>query len=94
MKINVRHVAKLANLQLTDEEIPKFEKQLSSILDYIKKLQEVDTTGVAETSPTTDSQNIIREDASLQSLPKEDALAGSKNDKTGHFKVKNVLKKT
>ena len=94
MKINVPHIAKLANLELRDDEIPKFEKQLSSILDYVKKLQEVDTTEIAEISQSQVLENVSREDSPTQSLLQTDIIPDSKNKQGRHFKVKGVLKKT
>lgn len=58
----VRHVAKLARLDLSDEEIKKFATQLSSVLDYMEILKEVDTSEVAETSQVTGLKNVMRKD--------------------------------
>lgn len=91
MKIDVKHVAKLANLPLKDEEVDKFENQLSSILDYIKKLQEVDTSKVEETSHVTGLENVLREDETRSSLSQEEALSNAKDKHNGMFKVKAVL---
>jgi len=57
---DVKHVAKLANLPLTDEEIKKFQEQLSSVVSYIDELQEVDTKDVEPTSQTTGLENVFR----------------------------------
>lgn len=59
---NIRHVAKLAQLTLTDPEIAKFQKQLGKVVEYIGRLNEVNTAGVAPTSQTTGLENIFRED--------------------------------
>lgn len=58
----VRHIAKLAKLKLTDEEIVKFQKELSNILTFVGKLEEVDTSGVEETSQVTGLTNVFGED--------------------------------
>lgn len=58
----VVHVAKLARLGLTEAEIEKFQSQLSSILDYVEQLNEVDTEGVPPTAQVTGLLNIKRED--------------------------------
>ena len=58
----VRHIAKLARLELTDDEVAQFAKELSSILDYIDMLQEVDTEGVEATAQPTGITNAFRED--------------------------------
>lgn len=58
----VRHVAKLARLRLSDAEVEKFSGQLSAILDYVAILNEVDTEGVQPTSQVTGLENVTRED--------------------------------
>lgn len=91
MKIDVKKVAKLANLPLRDEELKKFEEQLSSILDYINKLSEVDTKNTKETSQTTGLENVTREDEIAPSLSQEEVLANTKSKHNGLFKVKAIL---
>ncbi len=91
MKVDVLHIAKLANLSLTKEEIKKYEKQLSSILDYIDKLKEVDTKNIQETSQTTGLENITSEDETSPSLSQEEALSNTKNKHNELFKVKGIL---
>ena len=91
MKINVPHVAKLANLPLKQEEIKKFEPQISSILEYFKKLQKVDTSNVEETSQVTGLENVTRDDLTTPSLSQEDALKNTKSKHNGMFKVKAIL---
>lgn len=91
MKINVSHVAKLANLSLSKEEKEKFEKQLSSILDYINKLQEVDTKNIEATSQVTGLENVFRKDKVKPSLSQEEALRKAKSTHNGFFKVKAIL---
>ncbi len=58
----VRHIAKLTKLKLTEEEVVKFTKQLGSVLDFFGQLQEVNTDDVEETSQVTGLQNITRPD--------------------------------
>ncbi|MEK7167274.1 MAG: Asp-tRNA(Asn)/Glu-tRNA(Gln) amidotransferase subunit GatC [Patescibacteria group bacterium] len=58
----VEYVAKLAQLKLTDQEKEKFAKQLSSILEYVKQLDEIDTKNIEPTNQIIGLQNIIRED--------------------------------
>lgn len=93
MKIDVKHVAKLANLVIPDSQIKKFEKQLSSILDHIGKLQEVKTEKVTETSQVTGLENVMREDNVIleRTLTQEEALSNTKSSQNGLFKVKGVL---
>lgn len=62
MKIDVVKVAKLANLPLTKEEEKKYSDQLSKILEYMEKLNQVDTSGVEATFNVTGLSNVMRED--------------------------------
>lgn len=91
MKIDVVHVAKLANLPLKKEEERKFEKQLSAILSYVEKLKEVDTKNVEITSQVTGLENVTREDKATPSFTQENALSNTKNQHNGLFKVKAIL---
>ncbi|MBI4079590.1 MAG: Asp-tRNA(Asn)/Glu-tRNA(Gln) amidotransferase subunit GatC [Candidatus Levybacteria bacterium] len=91
MKINVKDVAKLANLPLSPLEEEKFEKQLSDILSYVEKLNEVDTADVKETSQVTGLKNISRDDSTSSSLSQDETLANTKNKPNGLFKVKAVF---
>ena len=94
MKINVPHVARLANLVLTEKEIRTFEKQLQNVLDYIDKLNEVKTERIEETSQVTNLENVFREDkAELNNcLSQKEALSNTKSKKNGFFKVKGIFK--
>jgi aspartyl-tRNA(Asn)/glutamyl-tRNA(Gln) amidotransferase subunit C len=93
MKINVPHVAKLANLTLNTAEIKKFEKQLQNVLDYIEKLNEVKTEKVEETSQTTGLENVFREDEveANNCLSQDEALFNTKSAEKGFIKVKGVF---
>jgi aspartyl-tRNA(Asn)/glutamyl-tRNA(Gln) amidotransferase subunit C len=91
MKIDVLHIAKLANLPLKKEEIEKYEKQLSSILEYIEKLQKVNTDNVKETSQVTNLENITRDDTTTPSLSQDEALSNTNNKQKGLFKVKAIF---
>ena len=91
MKINVSHVAKLANLPLTESEEKKFDSQLGSILEYVEKLQEVATENVEPTSQVTGLENVTREDTPAASFTQKEALSNTKNTHNGHVKVKAIL---
>lgn len=62
-KEEVKHIALLARLGLTEEEIEKFAGQLSAILDYVKQLEEVDTEAVLPTAQVTGLENVMADDA-------------------------------
>lgn len=71
----VRHIAKLARIKLTDEEVERFGGQLSKVLDYMEILQEVDTDGVAETSQVTGLVNVTDADEILpKTVSREELL--------------------
>ena len=92
MKIDVGHIAKLANLSLSKGEQDKFGKQLSEILSYVEKLKEVDTKNIETTSQVTGLENVTREDIATPSLSQEEALSNSKSTHNGMFKVKAIFK--
>lgn len=71
----VLHVARLARLRLTDEEIERMTGDLSSILDHIEKIGQLDLEGVEPTSHVVELENVLRPDEPRPSLPREDALA-------------------
>ena len=81
MKISqeeVRHVAKLARLELSDKEVEKFAGQLSSVFEYMDVLSEADTEGVMETSQVTGLENVSDKDEVVASVSREDLLACTK----------------
>jgi len=92
---DVVHVAKLAKLNLTKEEVEKYKKQLSSVLAYFEELNEVDTKNVEPTSQTTGLKNITREDKidPTRTLKLDDALSGTDKTKNGYFVVPAILDK-
>lgn len=92
MKIDVKKVTKLANLTLTPTEETKFEKQLSDILQYVEKLNEVDVSGVEPSSQVTGLTNVTRnDDFTRDMLTQEQAISGTENKHNGMFKVPAVL---
>jgi aspartyl-tRNA(Asn)/glutamyl-tRNA(Gln) amidotransferase subunit C len=91
MKLDISHIAKLANLSLTEEEKNKFEKQLEETADYIKNLSDVDTNGIEPTSQVTGLENVTREDEITPSLSQEEALRNAKATHNGFIKVKGIL---
>ncbi len=87
----VRHVARLARLRLTEDELVEMQQQLSSILEHVDALQAVDVTGVPPTAQVTDVVNVVRPDEVRPSLPVEEALAGAPHREGDFFKVKPVF---
>lgn len=87
----VRKVALLARLPLSEEELAQMQQQLSSILDYMEMLQEVDVTDVMPTAQVTDVVNIVRPDEVRPSLPRDEVLRNAPHHEDGYFKVKPVF---
>jgi aspartyl-tRNA(Asn)/glutamyl-tRNA(Gln) amidotransferase subunit C len=83
----VLHVAKLAHLDLTDEEVDRFREQLSAILDAVSKVSELDLADVEPTSHPLDLVNVWAEDEPRPSLSQEDALANAPDPAEGAFRV-------
>ena len=86
----VLHVAKLARLALTDEEVERFRGQLSAILEAVGKVSELDLDGVPPTSHPLDLVNVLADDEPAPSLPREDALANAPDPEDGFFGVPPV----
>lgn len=90
-KSDVKHIAQLARLGLTTTELKKFQKQLSTILDYVGQLNELDTKRVEPVSQITGLENMTREDIARPSLSQEEALLNAPDQYNGFFKVKPVF---
>jgi aspartyl-tRNA(Asn)/glutamyl-tRNA(Gln) amidotransferase subunit C len=91
MKIDVPHIAKLANLPLSDDEIKKFDKQLAETLKYVENLGEIDTKNVEPTAHVTGLENVTREDVAQPSLTQKQALSNAKKTHNGSFIVDAIL---
>jgi len=83
----VLHVAKLARLALTDEEVERFRGQLSAILEAVGKVSELDLEGVPPTSHPLDLINVLAEDEPAPSLARDEALANAPDPEDGVFGV-------
>jgi aspartyl-tRNA(Asn)/glutamyl-tRNA(Gln) amidotransferase subunit C len=86
----VRHIALLSRLQLTEKEIGTYAEQLSGILDYAAKLNELDTSKVEPTFHAVPLENVFREDHPGEPLPLEDALRNSARSRGAFFEVPKV----
>ena len=87
----VAHLALLARLGLSEEEMERFREQLSTILENFEILQQVDTGGVSPTAHSIALQNVLREDEVRPSLPADEVLSNAPNQEEGCFKVRAVL---
>ncbi len=92
-KQEIEHVAKLARLELTEEEISKYGEQLSAVLSYIDQLSEVDTAGVEPTAQVTGLENVWREDEVevWDETQARNALELAPELDDGQIKVKRIL---
>jgi aspartyl-tRNA(Asn)/glutamyl-tRNA(Gln) amidotransferase subunit C len=87
----VRHVAMLARLGLTDEEVEKFRVQLLDVLGYIDMLQKVDTSAIPPTAQILSHMNVMREDEARPSWPVADILGNAPAQEDGFIRVPPVL---
>ena len=83
----VLHVARLARLELTDEEVERFGGELSKVLDHIEKIGELDLADVEPTSHVVEIENVLRADEPRPSLPREKALESAPDAALGGFRV-------
>ncbi len=87
----IEHVAVLSRIALTAEEKHTFGKQLTSVLDYIETLNELDTDNVQPMAYATSLKNVFREDKLRSSLPRQKILELSPSNLNGFFKVPKVI---
>lgn len=91
-KEEVKYIAKLARLGITKKEEEKFTRELSSILDYIEKLKEVDISGIEPTTHSILVENVMRKDESRKSKVESGKLLElAPETKNGYLKVKSIL---
>ena len=83
----VLHVARLARLRLTDEEVERMARELSKVLEHIERISELDLDGVEPTSHVVDVAGVLREDEPRPSLPREVALRSAPAVEDGGFLV-------
>jgi aspartyl-tRNA(Asn)/glutamyl-tRNA(Gln) amidotransferase subunit C len=84
----VLHVARLARLELTEEEIERYGSELSKVLDYIETIEQLgDLSDVKPTSHVVEVENVLRADEPRPSLPVEKALASAPDAALGGFRV-------
>jgi aspartyl-tRNA(Asn)/glutamyl-tRNA(Gln) amidotransferase subunit C len=88
---DVRKVAQLARLELTDADLARMQQQLSSILDYVDQLNELDTSGVEELAHPLPVVNVFRPDEPTPSLPVDAALQNAPNRVDNYFGVPAVF---
>lgn len=90
-KEEVKHVAHLARLAITEEEAEKFAEQLGKITDFAEQLNELDTTNVEPTSHVLPLVNVLREDVAKEGLPREKVMLNVKDQEAGQIKVPSIM---
>lgn len=90
---DVLHIAKLAKLQLTEEEVALFQEQLGRILDSFKQLERLDTANVAPMKHVLDVHNVLRADEPRPSVPVAAALKNAPKRRGNYFEVPKVVEK-
>ncbi len=90
-KDDVVYVAELARLEFNDDELKVFSDQLTSILDYAEKLNELDTSNIMPTAHVLPVNNVLREDVVTPSLDREKVLQNAPDQQNGCFKVPKVI---
>lgn len=88
---DVEHVAQLARLGLSAEETERLREQLSSILQHVEVLQQLDTDRIPPTAQVNNLTNVLREDRVRPSLPQAEALANAPMSRDGFIEVRAVL---
>ncbi len=87
----LEHVARLARLSFTHDELLSFTEQLNDILGYVAKLEELDTSGVSPTTHALQTTNVFRNDEVKPSLSVEDAVANAPEEEKGAFVVPRII---
>ena len=90
-KIDVRYVAHLARLYLSDEEAELFQGQLEQILQYVEELSELDVEGVEPTAHAIPVQNVFRKDEVKPSADREAVLENAPSERGGQFVVPKII---
>jgi aspartyl-tRNA(Asn)/glutamyl-tRNA(Gln) amidotransferase subunit C len=88
---DVRHIARLARLALSDDEVERMRDQLSSILDHFQVLSEIDTDGVPPTAHSFELSNVERPDVPGEPVSRDAILEGAPRREDGYFRVRAVL---
>lgn len=86
----VEHIAELAKITLTEDEKELFTGQLERILEYFRKIDELDLEGVEPTTHTMDTSNVFRDDVEKESLPPDEVLANAPEKEDRYFKAPRV----
>lgn len=86
-KEDIRHIANIAQIDFTDEELDKFAPSFDENIELVNKIKEIDTDGVEMIFQVNGTENNIREDKTGESLTQEEALENAATKKYGYFKL-------
>lgn len=86
-KEDIRHIANIAQIDFSDEELEKFAPGFDEVIELVNKIKEVDTDGLEEVFQVNGTENNIREDKTGESLSQEEALENAATKKYGYFKL-------
>jgi len=89
--IDVARVCELANLALPAEELPKFQEQMNTIVEYVRKIAELDVSGIEATSHGQPVSNVFREDVVQPGLPREAALDNAPDRTEDEFRMPRIV---
>ena len=87
----VEHIADLARLDLSEEELARFREQMSDVLEYAARLQKLDTRAILPTANVFATRAVLREDVAVQSLKVEQVLSNAPQAEDNQFRVPSVL---
>lgn len=90
-KEEVIKLAELARIELSSKEVEKFQKDLSTVLDYVEELKQVNTEGLEEVSQVTGLVNVQRQDRAVMAENHQAIFRNAPEMKDGHYKVKAIL---
>lgn len=88
---DVRHVGRLARLELSDEEVELFTGQLAAVLEHAEDIEAMDTSGVPPTAHPLELSNVLRDDVAGECLDREEVLASAPSAESGRFRVPSIL---
>lgn len=85
------HTANLATLAISEEEAEMFSNQLTEIITFTEKIQNINTEGVKRTIYGNDNDNVLREDKAIRTITQEEALKNAPSQENGQFKVPSIM---
>lgn len=91
VKIDIKKIAKLAELPLSEDKLETLEKQLETTVEHVERLENINTSHITGTNTVTDLTNVVRDDVVEPSLTQEEALRNAKKTHNGFFVVPVII---